>query len=58
MQDSENFSPSELTIGHQSAKVTSMTDATALRNQEDYDDWEYGTEPIPGDTNWVTHTND
>lgn len=23
-----------------------------LRNGEDYDDWEYGTEPIPGDHSW------
>ena len=24
-----------------------------LRNGEDYDDWEYGTEPIPGDHEWA-----
>ena len=24
-----------------------------IRNDPDYDDWEYGTEPIPGDTHWV-----
>jgi hypothetical protein len=23
-----------------------------LRNGEQYDDWEYGTEPIPGDRTW------
>jgi len=28
-----------------------MTTA-ADRNDPDYDDWEYGTEPIPGDTTW------
>jgi len=22
------------------------------RNEEDYDTWEYGTEPLPGDTTW------
>jgi hypothetical protein len=22
------------------------------RNEEDYDTWEYGTEPIPGDHTW------
>ena len=22
------------------------------RNEEDYDTWEYGTEPIPGDQTW------
>lgn len=26
--------------------------AQELRNGEDYDDWEYGTEPIPGDHCW------
>lgn len=29
------------------------TEARELRNQSDYDDWSYGTEPIPGDTHWV-----
>jgi len=24
-----------------------------LRNQEDYCDFQYGTEPIPGDKTWV-----
>jgi len=24
-----------------------------LRNQQDYDDFPYGTEPIPGDKTWV-----
>jgi hypothetical protein len=24
-----------------------------LRNGEQYDDWEYGTEPIPGDHSWA-----
>jgi hypothetical protein len=24
-----------------------------LRNQQDYDDFEYGTEVIPGDRTWV-----
>ena len=23
------------------------------RNEEDYDTWEYGTEPIPGDHTWT-----
>ncbi len=27
--------------------------AGSLRNQDDYDDWEYGTEPIPGDPTWT-----
>jgi len=24
-----------------------------IRNENDYDDWDYGTEPIPGDTSWA-----
>ena len=24
-----------------------------LRNETDYDDWDYGTEPIPCDTSWI-----
>lgn len=24
-----------------------------IRNDNDYDDWEYGTEPIPGDHTWA-----
>lgn len=27
--------------------------ARAIRNEDDYDDWEVGMEPIPGDTSWV-----
>lgn len=27
--------------------------ARTIRNQESYDDWDYGTEPIPCDTSWV-----
>lgn len=27
--------------------------ARYLRNQQDYDDFEYATEPIPGDKTWV-----
>lgn len=28
-------------------------DPAAIRNDDDYSDWEYGTEPIPGDTTWT-----
>ena len=24
------------------------------RNEDDYDTWEYGTEPVPGDHTWHT----
>jgi hypothetical protein len=30
-----------------------QTTAKSLRNEESYDDWSYGTEPIPCDTSWV-----
>lgn len=40
-------------IGHQSIRLIGTTEARELRNQPDYDDWDYGTEPIPGDTHWV-----
>ena len=53
MTDSANSSPSESTIGRRSTRLIGTTEARELRNQPDYDDWEYGTEPIPGDTHWV-----
>jgi len=28
-------------------------DPSQIRNSEDYDDWEYGTEPIPHDHTWT-----
>ena len=28
-------------------------DPASIRNAEDYDDWAYGTEPIPGDSTWT-----
>lgn len=31
--------------------------AKFLRNQQDYDDFEYGTEVIPGDRTWVNKNN-
>jgi len=30
-----------------------QTTAKSLRNEDSYDDWSYGTEPIPCDTSWV-----
>ena len=41
----------------QSTPTTSDDKARELRNAPDYDDWEYGTEPIPGDTHWVKIRN-
>lgn len=34
--------------------ANSLDLAGSLRNSDDYDDWEYGTEPIPGDPTWTT----
>lgn len=28
-------------------------DPARIRNSDDYDDWEYGTEPIPHDHTWT-----
>jgi hypothetical protein len=53
MKDSANSSPTESTTGPQSTRLIGTTEARELRNQDDYSDWEYGTEPIPGDTHWV-----
>ena len=49
-------SPAPSTTGRSSTRpTTAITNdvARALRNETDYDDWDYGTEPIPGDTNWA-----
>jgi hypothetical protein len=53
MKDSANSSPSESTTGPHSTRLIGTTEARELRNQDDYDDWEVGLEPIPGDTHWV-----
>lgn len=39
--------------GLHSTRLIGTTEARELRNQPDYSDWDYGTEPIPGDTHWV-----
>ena len=43
--------------GHQSTRTIELSLVRELRNADDYDDWEYGTEPIPGDTHWVKIRN-
>ena len=53
MKDSANSSPTASTTGHQSTRLIGTTEARELRNAEDYDDWFYAMEPIPGDTHWV-----
>ena len=41
------------TTGLHSTRLIGTSEACDLRNQDDYDDWEVGLEPIPGDTHWV-----
>lgn len=53
MHNSGPCSPSASTTGHQSTRLIGTTEARELRNADDYDDWEVGLEPIPGDTHWV-----
>ena len=33
--------------------LAQLSDPSQIRNSEDYDDWEYGTEPIPHDHTWT-----
>ena len=35
-----------------SQKTHSQDSASDPRNEDDYDTWEYGTEPIPHDKTW------
>ena len=53
MQNSANSSQLESTTGLQSTRTIELSEVRELRNDPDYDDWEYGTAPIPGDTHWV-----
>lgn len=39
--------------GLHSTRLIGTSEARDLRNQDDYDDWCVGLEPIPGDTHWV-----
>ncbi len=34
-----------------------LTDPSLIRNADDYDDWDYGAEPIPGDHTWIKKPN-
>lgn len=53
MQESGALSANESTTGKWWISRIGQTTAKALRNEESYDDWSYGTEPIPCDTSWV-----
>lgn len=53
MQESDACSVNESTTGKWWISRIGQTSAKALRNEESYDDWSYGTEPIPCDTSWV-----
>lgn len=35
-----------------SNQIHSQDSASDPRNEDDYDTWEYGTEPVPGDSTW------
>jgi len=52
--DSDDFLPSVSTTGSWWTRRIGTSNARDLRNSADYDDWEYGTEPIPSDTSWVS----
>ncbi len=39
------------------AAIAAKNDPARIRNADDYDDWEYGTEPIPGDPTWTRRPN-
>ena len=39
-----------------SKKIHSQDSNSDPRNEEDYDTWEYGTEPIPHDHTWTKST--
>ena len=34
-------------------ELQQLADSSSIRNADDYDDWEYGTEPIPDDHTWT-----
>jgi hypothetical protein len=34
-----------------------LVDPALIRNEDDYDDWDYGAEPIPGDHTWIKKPN-
>ena len=54
MTTSAASSPTASTTGKCSTSPISAALARTLRNDPSYDDWSYGTEPIPGDTAWIT----
>jgi|APGre2960657373_1045057.scaffolds.fasta_scaffold197229_1 hypothetical protein len=53
MNNSENSSSSGSTTGSRSTQQIRNALARSIRNETDYDDWDYGTEPIERDTTWV-----
>jgi len=49
-------SQSASTTGRSSTTPINESLARTIRNEADYDDWEYGTEPIPHDTSWAQNS--
>jgi hypothetical protein len=54
--NSNDCSQNASTTGSWWTRRIGTSNARDLRNSDDYDDWEYGTEPIPSDTSWVRPT--
>jgi hypothetical protein len=48
--------PAPLEGSHFSHGISLYASRHDMMNDEDYDDWEYGTEPIPHDETWSKHS--
>ena len=49
--------PAKLTLTFTRVLAPEAKNNSDPRNEEDYDTWEYGTEPIPGDHTWTDPEN-
>ena len=57
MPECDDYSANGSTTGKWWIALIGQTTARSLRNEDSYDDWSYGTEPIPCDTSWVKPQN-
>jgi hypothetical protein len=48
--------PVPLEGSHFSHGISPYLGRPNIMNEDDYDDWEYGTEPIPHDETWSKHS--
>jgi len=53
MRDAAGTSQLITDYGALDRALAARNDPARVRNADDYDDWEYGTEPIPGDPTWT-----